>query len=52
MTEIMDIGSPDDVWYQNKVPDFRFLSEEELSPGAKYGMKYKTLVITPQIFVV
>lgn len=52
MTEIMDIGSPDDVWYQGKLPDFRFLSEDELPVGAKYGMKYKTLVITPQVFVV
>jgi hypothetical protein len=51
MTEIMDYGSPDDVWYQNKVPDFCFLSQKELPPGAKYGMKYKTLVITPQVFV-
>ncbi|KAK2773160.1 hypothetical protein FQN52_004706 [Onygenales sp. PD_12] len=52
MTEIMDHGSKDQVWYAHKLPDFRFLSDEELPAGAKYGMKYKTLVITPQTFLV
>lgn len=46
MTEIMDYGSKEDVCYQNKVPGFRFLSDDELLKGAKFGMKFKTVVIT------
>lgn len=51
MTEIMDRGSKSDVWYAGKLPEFRFLSKDELPKGAIYGMKYKTLVLTPQIFL-
>ncbi|CAH0021052.1 unnamed protein product [Clonostachys rhizophaga] len=51
MTEIMDRGTKADVWYAGKVPDFRFLSDEELPIGAIYGMKYKTVVLTPQKFL-
>ncbi|KAK2796748.1 hypothetical protein FQN50_009429 [Emmonsiellopsis sp. PD_5] len=52
MTEIMDHGSKEAVWYQNKVPGFRFLPDEELPKGAKFGMKYQTVVINPPIFLV
>ncbi|KAL6357220.1 hypothetical protein LRP88_10840 [Fusarium phalaenopsidis] len=51
MTEIMDRGTKADVWYARKVPNFRFLSDEELPKGAIYGMKYKTVVLTPQKFL-
>ncbi|RKK11967.1 hypothetical protein BFJ66_g10922 [Fusarium oxysporum f. sp. cepae] len=51
MTEIMDRGSKEDVWYAGKAPNFRFLSREELPEGALYGMKYTTVVITPQKFL-
>lgn len=51
MTEIMDRGSKSDVWYAGKVPEFRFLAQDELPEGALYGMKYKTVVLTPQIFL-
>lgn len=51
MTEIMDRGTKADVWYAGKVPNFRFLSDEELPKGAIYGMKYKTVVLTPQKFL-
>ncbi|KAH7268912.1 hypothetical protein B0J15DRAFT_233604 [Fusarium solani] len=52
MTEIMDRGSKSDVWYADKLPGFRFLSEDELPAGAIYGMKYWTVVLTPQIFLI
>lgn len=51
MTEIMDRGSKEDVWYAGKAPNFRFLSRKELPEGALYGMKYTTVVITPQKFL-
>ncbi|CAI0642181.1 unnamed protein product [Colletotrichum noveboracense] len=51
MTEIMDRGSKSDVWYAHKVPSFRFLSGEDLPEGAIYGMEYKTVVLTPQKFL-
>jgi D-amino-acid oxidase len=52
MTEIMDHGSPSQVWYANKVPGFRWMTKEELPEGALYGMKYQTVVIDPGKFVI
>ncbi|KAJ6007636.1 nucleotide-binding domain-containing protein [Penicillium herquei] len=51
MTEVMEIGDPAKVWYQGKVPGFRFLTPFELPPGAKWGTKFQTVVITPPIFL-
>ena len=51
VTEIMDIGSPSQVWYQNKVHGFRFMSKSELPPKSLFGMKYMTLTITPDVFI-
>jgi hypothetical protein len=51
MTEIMDKGKKEDVWYAGKVPGFRFMEASELPKGAIYGMKYQTVVITPQKFL-
>jgi glycine/D-amino acid oxidase-like deaminating enzyme len=51
MTEIMDYGSKDAVWYQSKVPGFRFLREKELPLGAKFGMEFQTVVINPPTFL-
>ncbi|KAL1633937.1 hypothetical protein SLS56_002528 [Neofusicoccum ribis] len=42
MTEIMDRGAKEDVWYAGKLPEFRFLPAGELPKGSLYGMKYKT----------
>lgn len=49
--EVMDIGTPSQVWYQHKVPGFRFLNQEEMPKGAKFGMTYETVVITPPVFL-
>ncbi|KAH6873410.1 hypothetical protein B0T10DRAFT_466198 [Thelonectria olida] len=51
MKEIMDLGAKEDVWYAGKLPDFRFLEDHELPAGARFGMTYKTVVISPQIFL-
>ncbi|OJJ42398.1 hypothetical protein ASPZODRAFT_20515 [Penicilliopsis zonata CBS 506.65] len=51
VTEIMDMGCKADVWYQYKVPDFRFLGPGELPQGALYGMRYSSVVITPTVFL-
>ncbi len=51
LTEIMDRGTKEDVWYAGKVPEFRFLPQQDLPKGALYGMKYKTVVLTPQKFL-
>ncbi|CAH0046241.1 unnamed protein product [Clonostachys solani] len=51
MREIMDTGSPDQVWYQGKVPGFRWLSKGEMPEASKYGMTYETVVITPPVFL-
>lgn len=50
-TELMDKGSKQDVWYQGKVPNFRFLDQSEMPEGTLYGMRYQTVVLTPQIFL-
>lgn len=52
MTEIMDHGTADQVWYAHKLPGFRFLSQQELPQGALYGMTYHTIVLNPHRFLV
>lgn len=51
MHETMDYGSVEDVWYRSKVPNFRMISPSELPKGAKWGMQWDTVVITPPIFL-
>lgn len=51
LTEIMEYGSPDAVWWQNKIPGFRFLSPSELPPQATWGMTYKSIIISPPVFL-
>lgn len=49
--EVMGTGTPAQVWYQHKVPNFRFLDKTEIPKEAKYGMTFETVVITPQVFL-
>lgn len=51
MTEILEYGSPSDIWYQHNVPEFRFLEKSEMPPNAKFGMTYKTVCISPPVFL-
>lgn len=47
--EMMHYGSPDQIWYQDKVPGFRWLSKGGMPEVSNYGMTYETVVITPPV---
>ncbi|KAL3480897.1 nucleotide-binding domain-containing protein [Aspergillus californicus] len=51
MTEILEYGSPEDIWYRTKVPEFRLLDQDELPPKAVFGMSYSTVCISPPVFL-
>lgn len=51
MTELCDSGSKEGVWYKDVVPDFRWIDDQDLPEGVKFGMKWKTVVITPVTFL-
>ena len=51
VTEIMEFGSKEEVWFQYKVPGFRFLEEKELPEPALFGIEYTSVVISPTIFL-
>ncbi|KAI8272819.1 hypothetical protein K4K60_011787 [Colletotrichum sp. SAR11_57] len=51
MLDLIDGSSEDQVWYANKLPDYRVLSEDELPRGASFGMAYKSVIITPSIYL-
>ncbi|KAH7145512.1 FAD dependent oxidoreductase [Dactylonectria estremocensis] len=51
VTEIMEYGSPDAVWFQSRIPGFRFLSPSELPAAATWGMTYKSIIISPPVFL-
>lgn len=51
MTELCETGSKESVWYRDKVPEFRFIDTKDLPSGVKFGMKWKTVVITPTTFL-
>ncbi|KAM5341732.1 hypothetical protein ACJ41O_014763 [Fusarium nematophilum] len=40
-----------DVWWKDHVPEFRFLSKDEIPKGAKGGNTYTTLVLNPNVFL-
>ncbi|OKL63835.1 hypothetical protein UA08_00773 [Talaromyces atroroseus] len=39
------------VWYRGLMPEFRVMEPHELPKGSKLGMSYKTVVITPGVFL-
>ncbi|KAL2815267.1 hypothetical protein BDW59DRAFT_16556 [Aspergillus cavernicola] len=51
LTEILEYGFPEDIWYRHFVPDFRLLDKSELTPRAAYGMSYSTIRISPPVFL-
>jgi D-amino-acid oxidase len=51
MLDFHDDKSIDDIWYREKMPEFRVLPETELPKGVKLGMSYKTVVLTPEILL-
>lgn len=52
MEDLIDDATVDKVWYANKLPDFRVMSKEELPEGAPFGMAYKSVIITPSVYLV
>ncbi|KAJ0271084.1 hypothetical protein CBS470a_013319, partial [Colletotrichum nupharicola] len=51
MYDLVDGSSEDQVWYANKLPDYRVLSKDELPSGASFGMAYKSIIITPSTYL-
>ncbi|KAF5482882.1 D-amino-acid oxidase [Colletotrichum fructicola] len=51
MYDLVDGSSEDQVWYANKLPDYRVLSKDELPSGASFGMAYKSVIITPSTYL-
>ena len=51
MTEIVDYGSPNDVWYRNHSPNLELVPKSELPKGANYGLRYSTVILTPPVFL-
>lgn len=48
VTEVMEYGSPDAIWFKGRIPGFRFLTAGELPPAATWGMKYTSIIISPR----
>lgn len=51
VTEIMEFGTREDVWFQYKVPGFRFLEKKELPGQALFGIEYSSVVVSPTVFL-
>lgn len=51
MEDFHDDKTIDQIWYKGKMPEFRVMKANELPKGVKLGMSYKTVVLTPKIFL-
>ncbi|CAI6089003.1 unnamed protein product [Clonostachys chloroleuca] len=51
MNDFQDVTPLEKVWYRGKMPEFRVMEPHELPKDAKLGMSYKTVVLTPHIFL-
>lgn len=51
ITEIMEYGSPGAIWFQHKIPGFRFLRHDELPERATWGMTYQSIIVSPPVFL-
>ena len=51
MREIMEYGSPDDIWYAKLLPHYGLLKQDELPARAVFGVTYQTVVISPPVFL-
>ncbi|KAG9249654.1 uncharacterized protein F5Z01DRAFT_640993 [Emericellopsis atlantica] len=49
--DVFDYASLEDIWYRDRVPDFRVMDKGELPPGAKLGVSYTTIILTPSILL-
>lgn len=51
MLDYHDDKTIDQIWYAGKLPQFRVMESDELPVGVRLGMSYKTVVLTPKIFL-
>jgi len=51
LLDFHDDKTIDQIWYNEKLPEFRIMEDSELPKGVKLGMSYKTVVMTPKIFL-
>ena len=51
MLDFHDDKTIDEIWYKGKMPEFRVMQNDELPAGVKLGMSYKTVVLTPKVFL-
>ncbi|KAI9038305.1 uncharacterized protein KD926_010961 [Aspergillus affinis] len=51
MNEYRDTKTLDQIWFAGKVPEFRVIPEEDRLPGTTVGFKYRTIVLTPMVFL-
>ncbi|KAL2867608.1 FAD-dependent oxidoreductase [Aspergillus lucknowensis] len=51
MHDVQDDTPLEKIWYRDLMPEFRVMSPSELPEGARVGMSYKSVVITPAIFL-
>ncbi|TPX15280.1 uncharacterized protein E0L32_004557 [Thyridium curvatum] len=51
MNDLQDETTLDKIWYRDLMPEFRVMAKEELPQGCILGMSYKTVVITPPVFL-
>jgi hypothetical protein len=49
--DVFDYASLQDIWYRDRVPDFRIMDQEELPVGAKLGVSHTTVILTPSILL-
>lgn len=51
MNDFHDDKTIDQIWYNGKMPQFRVMRQDELPKGVRLGMSYKTVVLTPKVFL-
>ncbi|KAL1855820.1 hypothetical protein VTK73DRAFT_8462 [Phialemonium thermophilum] len=51
MHDLQDTTTLDKIWYKDLMPEFRVMEREELPEGVVLGMSYKTVVLTPPVFL-
>ncbi|KAH6973845.1 hypothetical protein BKA56DRAFT_634751 [Ilyonectria sp. MPI-CAGE-AT-0026] len=51
VTEIMEYGSSDAIWFRARIPGFRFLSHHELPARVTWGMTYTSIIISLPVFL-
>lgn len=51
MLDLMDHNDMSQVWYKNKVPNFRVLRKEEMPEDAPFGVAYEATILSPMTFL-